>query len=208
MSDKRSAQYLYRMYDANDALLYVGISTSAIRRMAEHKETQPWFHEVARVEIERHECDRSWIAAEEKRVIRSEMPRHNKLHNAGGPAAHATPRFGRSFLNVGDVYAFGLRDGTCPVGAVVATSRDEAIVPIDHVVIDLFSFLSGYFGHAQALIDITTIERLLRADVMSEQEERWSGCWDPDAPRIWDMDPLGAFQTDWTSRYAAPNTPA
>lgn len=76
---------LYRIYDASDQLLYVGISYSAIERLAKHKVTQHWFASVARVERQDlGDVTRTEAQSIEADVIRAERPLHNKIHNAGG----------------------------------------------------------------------------------------------------------------------------
>lgn len=50
---------LYRHFDAAGALLYVGISLSAVQRLAQHKQTAAWFDGIARVEVQ-------WLASREE----------------------------------------------------------------------------------------------------------------------------------------------
>lgn len=79
------SHYLYRLYDANDQLLYVGISKSAIHRLHQHLETQPWGDEIAYQKIERFE-DRKTVAAAERQAIKTEHPKYNIVHNVNAPA--------------------------------------------------------------------------------------------------------------------------
>jgi hypothetical protein len=81
---------LYRHFDSDGRLLYVGISLSAIIRLAEHR-ASPWFDDIARVEIERHPTRKAALAAERK-AIRDERPLHNivgvvRLHRERRAAA-------------------------------------------------------------------------------------------------------------------------
>lgn len=71
---------LYRFFDKNDRLLYVGISYSAIARMAQHAQSKSWFGEVARSTIENF-GDRQMALREEARVIREEKPHYNITYN-------------------------------------------------------------------------------------------------------------------------------
>lgn len=71
-------QQLYRMFDKDGRLLYVGISRSAVARFAQHGRQQTWIMEVARVEIETRECTRQEILAAELQAIRVERPIYNK----------------------------------------------------------------------------------------------------------------------------------
>lgn len=77
---------LYRLYDADSNLLYVGITTQPTHRFVQHRKKQTWWPEVARTEIR-------WLpsfdaAAEvEREAIQTEQPRHNtRFHPVNGPA--------------------------------------------------------------------------------------------------------------------------
>jgi hypothetical protein len=80
---------LYRFYDADDALLYVGISLHAAVRASEHRRAKPWWPFVARMEVE-HLGEVTRVEAErhERSVILAERPRYNLAHN---PDAAAVP---------------------------------------------------------------------------------------------------------------------
>ncbi|WP_448679960.1 GIY-YIG nuclease family protein [Pseudomonas nicosulfuronedens] len=73
--------FLYRHFDADGALLYVGISLNAISRLAQHKDHAHWFQLIARVEIEQHPSREAAIQAE-KIAITKENPRHNLVRPA------------------------------------------------------------------------------------------------------------------------------
>ena len=84
MDDSTRAQRtaLYRMFDADDVLLYVGISYVVPARMEWHARYQPWWPQVARRIVEWY-GNRDLAEAAEKAAIRAEKPRHNVTH-AGG----------------------------------------------------------------------------------------------------------------------------
>lgn len=67
---------LYRIFDIDGRLLYVGISIDAKRRMWQHSISQPWWDEVENVLAERFDTRRAAAKAEE-RAIRSERPLYN-----------------------------------------------------------------------------------------------------------------------------------
>lgn len=77
---------LYRLYDCDDQLLYVGIAYHPPKRFAEHEGDKPWWPQVARRDIE-------WIASRaeaegaERCAIAAEAPRYNGIHNIGRPIA-------------------------------------------------------------------------------------------------------------------------
>lgn len=67
---------LYRHFDADGRLLYVGIALCAIYRLDEHMERSAWRNSIKRVEIERHPTRRHAKYAEAV-AIRDEKPIHN-----------------------------------------------------------------------------------------------------------------------------------
>lgn len=67
---------LYRHFDADGRLLYVGISLSAVQRLAQHA-TSDWSAEIRRVEVETFP-DRVSAATAERESIRREQPIYNK----------------------------------------------------------------------------------------------------------------------------------
>jgi len=69
-------QYLYRHYDKEGSLLYVGISLSAINRLSQHKVHAHWFEKITQVTIEKFESRKEAIEAEKKAII-NENPIHN-----------------------------------------------------------------------------------------------------------------------------------
>lgn len=80
---------LYRFYDADDALLYVGISLNAATRASQHRKDKSWWPDVTRMEIEHLATDiRSEAEAYERSVIVAESPRYNIVHNASQQRAN------------------------------------------------------------------------------------------------------------------------
>lgn len=73
-----SPHKLYRLYDAADALLYVGISRQIEKRLKTHARHSPWGGDVDRIEIEDYP-DRPSAELAEALAIRRENPRHNRL---------------------------------------------------------------------------------------------------------------------------------
>jgi hypothetical protein len=84
---------VYRHFDKNGRLLYVGVSLSAVCRLAQHKTASPWFLKIHRVEIETHLTRRAALDAE-REVIANEKPLHNiKLPAPKPPPSHTrSPR--------------------------------------------------------------------------------------------------------------------
>lgn len=71
-------QYLYRAYDSQKNLLYVGISGKWHERLHAHEKTSEWIEQADWVKIERY-SDRDSVEAAEKLAIRSEKPKFNKV---------------------------------------------------------------------------------------------------------------------------------
>jgi len=82
-------QVLYRMYNADNVLLYVGVSKNALARMDQHEAAKPWFTEVALVKFEHH-ANRESVLEAERLAILTEQPRHNQQHSGNTIDNHLT----------------------------------------------------------------------------------------------------------------------
>ena len=73
---------LYRIFEGRKGklLLYIGVTNSLPRRMAEHQADKEWFPETGRIAFETYP-DRRAVLVAEKKAIRSEHPLHNVTHN-------------------------------------------------------------------------------------------------------------------------------
>lgn len=72
-------EYVYVLRAADGEAIYVGMTGHPFQRVTAHM-GQPWFEEVAAVEL--HECaDRAAARALEREMIRTEGPRVNVQHN-------------------------------------------------------------------------------------------------------------------------------
>lgn len=67
---------LYRHFDKEGSLLYVGVSLSAVARLFGHQKSG-WVDKISRVEIENF-ADRLSAERAELAAIRQERPQHNK----------------------------------------------------------------------------------------------------------------------------------
>lgn len=70
---------LYRFYDADDRLLYVGITSRVPSRLSQHARDKEWFPYVARASFE-HYQHRDDAALAEKKTIKRERPLYNLAH--------------------------------------------------------------------------------------------------------------------------------
>lgn len=73
---------LYRHFNGEGQLLYVGVSLSAVQRLGQHKEHSDWFESIARVTIEKFDTREEALEAERTAIIR-ERPLHNIHHKYG-----------------------------------------------------------------------------------------------------------------------------
>ena len=73
---------LYRMFDRDGALLYVGISSNLDQRLGQHERGKPWWSQVVTMRIE-HYPTRAHAAAAERNAIVHEKPRWNIAYNLG-----------------------------------------------------------------------------------------------------------------------------
>lgn len=68
--------YVYRCFDAEDRLIYVGVSFSPLRRMEQHSKTSWWFDQMARTTFRVFQ-NREYAHMKERQAIAEENPRWN-----------------------------------------------------------------------------------------------------------------------------------
>lgn len=83
-----SANSLYRLFDASDRLLYIGISNSALARWEAHRKSKPWWPEVANVSVEHFDSRQAAFAAEAL-AIKEEGPPYNSQRLVAEPVDEA-----------------------------------------------------------------------------------------------------------------------
>ena len=72
---------LYRHYDKNGRLLYVGISNCAVSRADSHSDKAEWFGDATKMTVEQFDSREAASAAEASAVI-NERPAFNIRHKA------------------------------------------------------------------------------------------------------------------------------
>ena len=72
---KSNPHVLYRFFDANDRLLYVGITHNPSRRFEKHR-ARDWWRDVATIRLQVYPT-RAAVQAAERRAVANEHPRHN-----------------------------------------------------------------------------------------------------------------------------------
>lgn len=68
---------LYRHFDKEGDLLYVGISIDPVARLVNHTSKSKWKDEIATITIERFESQHDAMNAEYRAIV-DEKPRHNR----------------------------------------------------------------------------------------------------------------------------------
>lgn len=71
---------LYRWYDADGHLLYIGITGNLLDRTSQHNSDSSWMEFAARAAVERYPSRPEALAAEEA-AIKKEHPLFNSQHN-------------------------------------------------------------------------------------------------------------------------------
>jgi|GEM_PF-5834944 len=84
---------LYRHFDSEGTLLYVGVSLSVLTRLVQHKSSSSWYASVTQITIENYES-REDAELAEKHAIESERPIWNVVYN-GKPRKKILDRLGR-----------------------------------------------------------------------------------------------------------------
>ncbi len=79
---------VYRFYNANRELLYVGITVDLAARWGQHAASKPWWSEVdmSKTLVTWHPSEAEARQIEE-REIKTQYPRYNKQHNGSNPIA-------------------------------------------------------------------------------------------------------------------------
>jgi len=153
---------LYRFFDHDGLLLYVGITNDLGTRLSDHRRDKPWWAEVARVMVAQFESREAVLAAE-KVAIRTEQPKYNVAHNETVlERQRVTPGApdGRGVLRPRDVLAACLDTGECLIGEVSV---------IDEIGFRLVLFVST----ANAAISAVVLWRQVERIVLAGPADKW-----------------------------------
>lgn len=183
------SHYLYRLFNKNDELLYVGISKSAIHRLHQHLEKQPWAEQVAKQTIERFP-HRAALEAAEKVAIQNEHPIHNITHNKPKRDVVVAPDWVAKGVRIGECVALGLFTGECPIGMVEAV--DERFIRLV-----LKDQMSGYYGGPSRAFRVVDVDTIYYAWVKETKIGSLSG----EVTRYIEDEHLDRFQERWFKKY-------
>lgn len=84
--NQRTPTTLYRLYDADGVVLYIGIAGNPGKRFEQHAKDKAWWSQVSTIRLD-HYAGRALALAAETAAIRSERPRHNIVGLPTGPVA-------------------------------------------------------------------------------------------------------------------------
>jgi predicted GIY-YIG superfamily endonuclease len=129
---------LYRLYDAEGDLLYIGITNNLNDRFCEHSATQPWWEAVTSAAVE-FRCSRDDAVAAERTAIKTERPRHNSALRA--TSRSVTQQARRKSLSTAPVNTDRIRhelgkatqrrlDAEAAIGASMSAAKH--LIPIGH----------------------------------------------------------------------------
>ena len=76
---RSDASAVYRIYNAADELIYIGMSYEPAVRVRVQRREKAWGHEIARYEVDWHQ-DRAASQRAEEQLIKEFQPRYNVTH--------------------------------------------------------------------------------------------------------------------------------
>ena len=109
---------LYRHFNAEGELLYVGISLSAVKRLSQHKCDSTWYGDIATIEIEKFPTREEAMEAETV-AIQNEAPIYN-IAKSSIIIDRPYPQFQRRFQQV---VGFFLEQDSTSWGVVWGTGK-------------------------------------------------------------------------------------
>lgn len=127
MPDSPERTALYRYFNADDELLYIGISIDPDGRLKAHRASHaPWVGKAARRTIEWHDSRALALKAEEI-AVKSERPIYNEKHNyndaAFNPASWSNAAPGRKIEAVAELMRSEILDGRWMHGQRIPSLR-------------------------------------------------------------------------------------
>ena len=129
MSEDRTA--LYRYFDAEGRLLYVGVSLSAIQRQMAHEASSPWYRSHASMTTEWFASRAKALQAERTAII-SEEPAYNVVHRNeeldDSPSSLQANRSRAGRLGALTIHAAG-KTNTAPARAKFMSRFEQEVDP-------------------------------------------------------------------------------
>lgn len=175
---------VYRYFDKNGILIYVGITGRGMARNSEHNKTQEWWQYVTRQEVE-HYATRRAAHNVEKQLIRQHHPPFNVQHNPEHAVVRATYlEFRRENIPM-DAASLVRRSGSqhrltlAPVhrtsSQLVLISLPEDRLRVAAIDIEAATFDLASGGRSGRVESITVRDGLLRVAVNVRDAEKCGG---------------------------------
>lgn len=133
---------LYRMYDQDGGLVYVGISVSLPARLIQHRQSQPWWSDITSISVQHFPTIREARDAE-RVAIAEERPRYN-VRDSPCPPSGGSP----AALHKGQrQHTIGVDDDLWADVKYIAATRHEPMAAV------LRRILVGYRDENRELLD-------------------------------------------------------
>ena len=135
---------LYRHYDCEGKLLYVGISLSPASRTSQHSRSAHWFRDIYRIDVEWYD-DREKALDAERIAIKSEQPTHNiwGALKTASPSECAGMTQLDTFLRGGSMTAKALADAVKVSQPYITDLRYQRRTPSDDVALRIEAATGG-----------------------------------------------------------------
>ena len=153
-------QHLYRWFNSDDLLLYVGISVNAYTRAKHHQKNAEWWPEASKMTLEVYP-DRHSVEEAEKKAIRDEKPKYNITYNRDPQERADANRVSRSkterWIVPGVWEGLGYRDLPIRIESRVEGSEYVIVRVFNPVTLESFQDTAGleYIYSSKSLKRIT-----------------------------------------------------
>lgn len=175
---------LYRFFDAQDDLLYVGISMNFASRIRSHKSERDWFTQIASITLEHYETREAAVEAE-KQAITQECPRHNVAHNQARAQTLSVDAF-RTDYDCAPIFANALMQVSDAIG--LWSISGEAINDFCELIatgIDKRDYCRScrdlgvsFQQNVYLPISLTAQSNVFEAFYLCRNEHVWTCCWE------------------------------
>lgn len=149
---------LYRFFDEEGGLLYIGKTISAWKRFASHRRKSTFFPEAARVTLGRGFASDDELSRAEVTAIHAEKPRYNKIHNGSAVAVVSEFSVSASVTLLCDVCGksvTGTAGYVCIDNDAVHRAREDLKEwDVNHVPVELLSQFGVDPSEISALISV------------------------------------------------------
>lgn len=170
--------YVYRFFDANERLLYVGITSDVGSRFSDHRRTAAWWPDVSSCAVETT-TGRAEAEYAEAVAILSERPLHNGVQPSVSGARERVLTNGVDLVRVvAEVEKLRREANEWHVRAVVAEAHNAAFRVRHELMRERLAWAQDDVRHADGLLAEVTARRSHdRAQVASTEPVSVGGDW-------------------------------